>query len=139
MNAVRFATNAGIAASPLGGTMNRISAFRFVLASFVVLCSIFAVQAFAQPTAADVNFTGLITCSHCVDLAQHKGFTRWSWAMYKVSQGDNIVFLTSGKTYKLQGDKQQLSKYVEDKATVTGHLDADTIEVVSITRPKKEK
>jgi hypothetical protein len=119
--------------------MKSISMFRLVLASLLVLCSIFAVQAFAQPSATDVNFTGLITCSHCLDLTQHKGFTRWTWAMYKVSQGDDIVFLASGKTYRLQGDRQQLSKFIEDKATVTGHLDADTIEVTNIARPKKEK
>jgi hypothetical protein len=119
--------------------MNRISIFRLFLASFVVLCSILAAQAFAQPTATDVTLTGRVTCSRCLDLSQHKGFTPWTWAMYKVSQGDNIVFLTSGRTYKLQGDRQQLSKYVEDKATVTGHLDADTIEVTGIIRPKKER
>ena len=117
--------------------MKSISMFRLVLASLLVLCSIFAVQAFAQPSATDVNFTGLITCSHCLDLTQHKGFTRWTWAMYKVSQGDDIVFLASGKTYKLQGDRQQLSKFIEDKATVTGHLDADTIEVTNVARSKK--
>jgi hypothetical protein len=119
--------------------MNRISIFRLFLVSSVILCSILAAQAFAQPTATDVTLTGLVTCSRCVDLSQHKGFTRWTWAMYKVSQGDDIIFLTSGRTYKLQGDRQQLSKYVEDKATVTGHLDADTIEVTGIIRPNKEK
>jgi hypothetical protein len=119
--------------------MNRISMFRLFLASFVVLCSILAAQAYAQPTASDVTLTGLVTCSRCLDLSQHKGFTRWTWAMYRVSQGDDIVFLASRRTYKLQGDRERLSKYVEDKATVSGHLDADTIEVTDISRPKKEK
>src|ERR1700730_18498922 len=121
------------------GTMNRISIFRLFLVSSVILCSILAAQAFAQPTATDVTLTGLVTCSRCLDLSQHKGFTRWTWAMYKVSQGDDIVLLTSGKTYKLDGDRQQLSKYIEDKVTVSGHLDANVIEVTNITRPREKK
>lgn len=96
-------------------------------------------MSFAKPVASDVTFTGLVTCMRCTDLSQHKGFTRWTWAMYKVSQGDELVLLAGGKTYRLQGDRQQLSKYVEYKATVSGHLDADTIAVTAILRPKKEK
>ncbi len=119
--------------------MSRIPMFRVVLASVLIGCSVLAIQTFARPVASDVTFTGLVTCMHCTDLSQHKGFTRWTWAMYKVSQGDEIVFLAGGKTYRLQGDRQQLSKYVEDKATVSGQLDADTIAVTTIVRPKKRK
>jgi hypothetical protein len=119
--------------------MNRISIFRFVLASTVVMSSLLAVQTFAQPAVSDVTLTGLVTCSRCLDLTQHKGFTPWSWAMYKVSQGDNIVLVTAGKTYYLHGDRQQMSKYIQDKVTVSGHLDTNTIEVTNITRSPKEK
>ena len=87
----------------------------------------------------DVRLPGLVTCSHCLDLTQHKGFTRWSWAMYRVSQGDSIVLVAPGNTYILQGDRQQLSKYVKDKLTVSGKLDGNTIEVTNITRPSKEQ
>jgi hypothetical protein len=120
--------------------MNSIANFRLALAAGILaLCSFSASQAFAQPIAPDVTFTGLVTCLHCTDLTQHKGFTRWSWAMYRVSQGDDIVFVSQGKTYVLRGDRQQLSKYVEDKATVSGHLDDNTIVVTNIVRPAKEK
>ena len=119
--------------------MNRISIFRFVVASAVVMSSLVGVQAFAQPALSDVTLTGLVTCSRCLDLTQHKGFTPWSWAMYKVSQGDNIVLVASGKTYDLRGDRQKMSKFIQDKVTVSGHLDANTIEVTNITRPPKEK
>jgi hypothetical protein len=119
--------------------MNRISMLRLVLTTFAVWCSMLALQTFAKPVASDVTFTGVVTCLHCTDLSQHKGFTRWTWAMYRVSQGDQIVFVSSGKTYTLRGDRQELAKYVEDKVTVSGHLDADTIEVTNIVRPKKEK
>ncbi len=119
--------------------MKTVSKLGLALAGLGVLGSLLAVQVFARPEVAEVTFTGLVTCSHCVDLAQHKGFTRWTWAMYRVSQGDGIVFVTSGKTFRLQGNRQQLSKYVEDKATVSGCLEADTIEVTNIDRPAKYK
>jgi hypothetical protein len=119
--------------------MRRISIVRFVAASAFALSAFIAAQAFARPALTDVTFRGSVTCSQCLDLSQHKGFTRWSWAMYKVSQGDNIVFVASGKTYGLKGDRQQLSKYIEDKVTVSGHLDGNTIEVTKITRPSKEE
>jgi hypothetical protein len=109
-----------------------------LLAGLGVLSLASAVQVVARPAVAEVSFTGTVTCAHCVDLAQHKGFTRWTWAMYRVSQGDRIIFVTSGKTYTLEGDRQQLSKYVEDKATVSGRLEADTIEVTSIAHPAKQ-
>ena len=119
--------------------MNRISIFRFVVASAVVVSSLLTVQAFAQPTVSDVTLTGLVTCARCLDLTQHKGYTPWSWAMYKVSQGDNIVLVASGKAYNLHGDRQQMSKYIQDKVTISGRLDGNTIEVTNITRPPKEK
>ena len=119
--------------------MNRTSIFRFVVASAVVVSSLLTVQAFAQPTVSDVTLTGLVTCARCLDLTQHKGFTPWSWSMYKVSQGDNIVLVASGKTYNLHGDRQQMSKYIQDKVTISGRLDGNTIEVTNITRPPKEK
>lgn len=119
--------------------MNRFSVVRFAVASFLVLSSVLVVQTFAQPSVTDVTLIGRVTCSRCIDLSQHKGFTPWTWASYKVSQGDNIVFVASGKTYYLRGDRQQLSKYLEDKVTVSGHLEAFTIQVTNIARPQKEK
>jgi hypothetical protein len=119
--------------------MKKISNSRSILAGIAVLCAMFGAQAFARPAVTEVSLTGRITCSLCSDLAQHKGFTPWTWAMYKVSQGDDIVFFTDGKVYRLQGDRQQLSKYMEDKVTVSGQLDANTIVVTNIVKPAKEK
>ena len=120
--------------------MKTNSISRLAVAGLFVACSTFGIRAAAQPVLPDVTATGLVTCAHCVDLSQHKGFTRWTWATYRVSQGDQIVLMASGKLYKLQGDRQQLSKYVEDKVTLSGHLlDADTIEVANIEKSGKEK
>lgn len=119
--------------------MKKALALQFVFANVLVLSSLVAVGTFAQPPVSDVTLKGSVTCARCLDLTQHKGFTPWSWAMYKVSQGDEIVFVTSGKMYRLQGDRRELSKYVEDKVIVSGHLDGNTIQVTNITRPPKEK
>ena len=120
-------------------TMKKVSSFGLVLAGMLALGSIFAIQTFARPALSNVTLTGKITCSLCSGLTQHKGFTPWSWAMYKVSQGDDIVFLTQGKFYRLQGDRKQLSKYIEDTVTVSGDLNAETILVTNVARTPKEK
>jgi hypothetical protein len=119
--------------------MKKATVLPFVFANVLALSSLFVVNTFAKPSVTDVTLKGSVTCGRCQDLSQHKGFTPWSWAMYKVSQGDEIVLVASGKTYTLAGDRRELSKYVEDKAIVSGHLDANTIQVTSITRPPKEK
>jgi hypothetical protein len=117
-----------------------------------------AASPFTAADSTSVELTGLITCSRCLDLAQHKGFTPWTWAMYQVSRGDDIVIkASSGAIYRLQGDRSLLTKYVGDKAIVTGDIvDArqtvdvrdlaatnnsgfDTIAVESISRPAKKK
>ena len=49
------------------------------------------------------------------------------------------MLVTPAKTYNLQGDRKQLSKYLEDKVTVSGNLDAGSIVVTSINRPAQGK
>lgn len=116
--------------------MKRIWVLRFVLAGVL---SVLAVPSFARVTPSEVSWTGRVTCSQCTTLDQHKGFTPWTWAMYRLSNGDRLVFVTREKIYNLRGDREQLTKYVEDKAIVTGHLDVNTIEVTRIARPTKEE
>jgi len=103
------------------------------IGAFLLMSSnLCAAPRFIQPESANTEFTGLVTCSRCLDLAQHKGFTPWSWAMYQVSRGDDIVIKTpSGSVFRLQGDRRQLSKFVGDKANVSGTL-IGTNEVVDV-------
>lgn len=127
--------------------MNRFSVLRVMVLAVAVSSSLWAVQSFARPAESDVSFVGLVTCSHCLDLAQHKGFTPWSWAMYQVSRGDNIVLVTDKDDYYLEGDRQDLVKYIGDRVTVTGrlnnlvtgHVNNLVIEVTNIVRPQKVK
>ena len=48
----------------------------------------------------------------------HKGYTQFSWALYSVSQGDDIVLVVQDKAYKLQGDKDELLKFMSSKVDV---------------------
>jgi hypothetical protein len=69
----------------------------------------------------------------------HKGYTPYSWALYSVSQGDDVVLVAQGTAYKLQGDKRQLLQYMGEKARITGRRNGNTLEVETITRPAKNE
>lgn len=102
-----------------------------------------------------ITVTGKVTCAHCLDLSQHKGFTPWTWATHEVGQGDAIVLSSSARTYYLQGDRKELSAYLEDQAVVRGYMPNDppafptddqtairsmnTLVVTNIVRPVKAK
>lgn len=86
-------------------------------------------------TRADVTLTGKVSCGHCEGIQpMHKGYTQFSWALYSVSQGDDIVLVAADKTYKLQGDKDRLLQFMCDKARVTGRLESAALEVETIGR-----
>jgi hypothetical protein len=42
------------------------------------------------------------------------------------------VFVAGNETYKLQGDKDQFLKHIEDKVTITGNLEGRTLAVKTI-------
>jgi hypothetical protein len=109
----------------------------FTLGSLLVLSLLRTVPSFAQPVN-NVTFTGLVTCAHCVGYQTvHKGFTPFSWALESVKQGDDIILVVGDKTYKLQGNKDQILKYIAGKATVTGSLDGNILAVEMIGKPGK--
>ena len=56
-----------------------------------------------------------------------------------VSQGDDIVLVTRDKTYKLQGNKDQLLKLMCDKAKVTGRVEGTTVDAETISRAAKNE
>jgi hypothetical protein len=107
----------------------------FSLASLFVLSLLVTTPSFAQPVNS-VSFTGLVTCAHCVgNQPMHKGYTPWMWALESVKQGDDIIMVVGDKTYKLQGNKDQILKYIAGKATVTGRLDGNILAVETIGKP----
>jgi hypothetical protein len=106
------------------------------LTSLLSLSLLATVPSFAKPVN-NVTFTGLVTCAHCVgyQTSFHKGYTPWTWALESVKQGDDIIMVVGDKKYKLQGNKDEILKYIAGKATVTGRLDGDTLAVETIGKP----
>lgn len=93
----------------------------------------------AAMTDENVTFIGTVSCSQCQGIQPlHKGYTRWTWALRSVGEGDDIVLVVGNNIYKLQGDKDQLLKYMEREATVTGKLEGRTLAVQKIARPDKK-
>ena len=120
--------------------MVRINTLRaaVVLASLFALSFLVTIPSFARPVS-NVTFTGLVTCAHCVgNQPMHKGYTPWTWALESVKhQGDDIVMVVGDKIYKLQGNKDEILKYIADKAMVTGRLDGNILSVETIGKPGK--
>ena len=110
----------------------------FALAVLLGLSLLAAVPSFARAVST-VTLTGLVTCAHCVgNQPMHKGYTPWTWALESVKhQGDDIVLVVGDKIYKLQGNQDQILKYIADKATVTGRLDGNILSVETIGKPGK--
>ena len=90
----------------------------------------------SAPTA--ITLTGTVSCGHCQGIQpMHKGYTPFSWALNSVSQGDDIVLVSGDQVYKLQGDKDNLLKFMSAKARVSGRLDGSILEVEAIGRAAK--
>ncbi len=99
------------------------------------------VHAASEATSSNsVTFIGTVSCSRCQGYPPlHKGYTRWTWALHSVGDGDDIVLVLGNTIYRLQGDKDQLLEYMEDKAVVTGHVEGRTLTVQTIARPAKTR
>lgn len=84
-------------------------------------------------TSGNVTLTGRVSCAKCQGIQPlHKGYTRFTWALQSVSDGDDIVFVVGDDVYKLRGDKDQFLKHMESKVTVTGNLEGRTLVVQTI-------
>ena len=107
---------------------------QILIATYSTILAIAAsVFAFAETATHTVTLTGKISCAKCQGIQpMHKGFTRWTWALHSVSEGDDIVLVAGNGTYKLQGDKDQLLKHMEDKVTVSGDLEGNSLFVKTI-------
>jgi hypothetical protein len=114
-------------------TMTKKSMFQaVVLAGIFAVSPLLSAPAVAAPVS-NVMLTGLVTCSRCsANQMPRKGYTQFSWAVQSVSQGDDILIVAGNVTYKLQGNKDQILKYIAGKATVSGSLDGNVLTVEKI-------
>jgi hypothetical protein len=122
--------------------MNRVA----VVGILLLLCTggtltQIAIGEINSPTSSgEITLTGTVSCSRCRTLQpEHKGYTRWSWALHSMYEGDDAVLLVQERAYRLQGDRKQLLDFMESKATVTGELDGPTLVVRSIMPAGREK
>lgn len=110
-----------------------------LLCAAIICLVIGSAPVFSQESANNVTLIGTMSCAHCQGIQpQHKGYTRWTWALHSVSEGDDVVLVAEGNIYKLQGDRQEWLKYMEDKVKVAGNLKGQTLAVQSIS-PSAEK
>jgi hypothetical protein len=87
----------------------------------------------SSPT--EVTLTGKVTCAHCDGVQPlHKGYTQFSWALYSVRQGDDIVLVARDQTYKLQGNNDQLERFMCQRVRVSGRLEGGTVYTENIHR-----
>jgi hypothetical protein len=94
----------------------------------------------ARSAPTEVTLTGTVSCGHCQGIQpMHKGYTQYTWALNSVSQGDDIVLVSRDQVYKLQGDKDDLLKFMSANARVSGRLDGSTLQVETIGRAAKDE
>lgn len=119
--------------------MSKVAVITVLYITSVTFLSPEQVQAVSDAmTDNQVTFIGTVSCSRCQSLEPHKGYTRWTWALHSVSEGDDIVLVSRNNIYKLQGDKNQFLKYMEDKVEVTKTLEGRPLTVQRIARPKEK-
>jgi hypothetical protein len=91
-------------------------------------------------TSGNVTLTGRVSCAKCQGIQPlHKGYTRFTWALQSVSEGDEVVLVVGNDIYRLQGDKDQLLKHMEGKVTVTGDLRGRTLDVQTVGPVSKSR
>jgi hypothetical protein len=109
------------------------------LAAFVATPGTIAVRS-PRPAPTEVTLAGTVSCGHCQGIQPiHKGYTQFSWALNSVSQGDDIVLVSQNQVYKLQGNKDEILKFMSSKVRVTGLLDGSTLAVETISRAVKDE
>jgi hypothetical protein len=106
------------------------------VATFLVTLNAWAVPA----TSGNVSLAGTVSCAKCQGIQPlHKGYTRLTWALHSVSDGDDIVFVVGNDIYKLRGDRKELLRHMEDKVNVTGDLQGQTLVVQTIGPASKTR
>lgn len=116
---------------------------RFAVRRFAIIVAFLiavSVCVFSQASATEVTLAGTISCAKCGPLEPlHKGYTRWTWALHSVGEGDEIVLVVKNQSYKLQGDRHKLLQYMESRVVITGALEGARVNVWTISPVGKDK
>ncbi len=121
--------------------MNRKAIFQvLVVAGVLVVCSMFAANAGAQPVSQHVTLTGYISCTTCLMPNTCKAQTRLSCTDWWISQGASYVLVVGNSHYRLSGFEKELAKAAaENSVTISGDLSGTDIVVSSIEVNHREK
>jgi hypothetical protein len=112
----------------------------FVVAGVLVLCSMFAGRASAQPVSQHVTLTGYISCTTCLMPNTCKNQTRLSCTETWMGRGASYVLVVGDRHYTLSGFEKELAKAAaENSVTITGDLDGTEITVATVGLAAKEK
>jgi hypothetical protein len=95
-----------------------------------------AIMGFAQSERAQ-TFTGVISDNICGKRHMAKDKSAAECTRECVKMGSDYALVVGDKVYPLKGDKTQIDRYAGEKATVTGTGQGQTINVSSISAPKK--
>jgi hypothetical protein len=99
----------------------------------LVLCSVFAGVASAQPVSQHVTLTGYVSCTTCLLPSTCKAQTRLSCTQSWVSQGAAYVLVVGASHYRLSGFDQELAKAAaENSVTISGDLSDNEVVVTSV-------
>jgi len=110
-----------------------------VAVGVLVLFSMFAGSASAQPVSQHVTLTGYVSCTTCLLPNACKAQTRLSCVQWWVSQGASYVLVVGDSHYRLSGADKELAKAAGDTVTVTGDLSDQEHVVTSVAASHKEK
>ena len=118
--------------------------------SLKIAISVFAVMmpfgfAFGQTTPATPSpdaavaqqLTGTVSDSICKGHHNRKAATPFGCSIKCVREGASYVLVVGDAVYALQGSTADLEKFAGGEATVTGHVNGNSISVDSVTKAQK--
>jgi len=100
----------------------------------LLLATLILLSSFAL--AANQTFTGTVTDDMCGKKHMSPGKPDAACTRECVKMGSGYALVVGDKVYKLKGAAAQLDKYAGAKATVTGTVSGETIEVTSVAAAK---
>jgi len=119
------------------------TAKNMTLAAVVILGSVLAIaqegarQAALQPVV-EQSLTGTVTCSGRIThrYTCQRNQTQQTCTLACVQQGSDFVLMVGDKPYTLAGDYRGLERFAGGKATVSGLVSSDRIQVQTLADAK---
>ena len=93
----------------------------------------------AQNAGAERTLTGTVGDSKCKGQIDRKAVTKMSCAIQCThSEGREYVLVMSDAVYVLIGHRSDLDKFAGGRATITGRVDGNTVQVDSVSSVKRQ-